>query len=35
MRLQRKTPPKTLHEKLPGKAPYGKRPPRVCLFRTS
>lgn len=30
MRLQRKTPPKTLHEKLSGKAP-----PRVCLFRTS
>lgn len=35
MRLQRKTPPKTLHEKLSGKAPYGKRPPRVCLFRMS
>ena len=28
MRLQRKTPPKTLHEKLSGKSPYGKRSPR-------
>lgn len=35
MRLQRKTPPMTLHEKLPGKAPYGKRPPKVCLYCTS
>mgnify|MGYP004603693439 CR=1 FL=1 len=28
MRLQRKTPAKTLHGKLSGKLPYGKRPPR-------
>lgn len=35
MRLQRKTPSKTLHEKLSGKVSYGKAPPRVCLFRAS
>ena len=35
MLLQRKTPLKTLHEKLSGKAPYGKAPPRICLFRMS
>ena len=35
MQLQQKTPSKTLHEKLSGKSPYGKRPLRVCLFRMS